>query len=243
MPSKRQRAQRNAARAASVEIFKKRRLEASSLLNSDTDDDKLSTTDTSNNESESAETWFWNESANETDLDSEEGGCEDVDEGDLEEEQPKMERAVSPKSSKVELKWNRKKEQTLCGGYGKGSRSTQMLHNKSARELRKEASKTYNIQALWQQSQDLGMIFQANSQVELEQPRELQPNDSVSSILLLSQIPPGCLPPLSKQHISKNNRMEGLKDLTRLLKLVTKQQKKYEKRLSPNSNFIDNILW
>ena len=66
MPSKRQRAQRNAARAASVEIFKKRRLEASSLLNSEqlnTHDDKLSTIDTSNDESDSAR--FWNESANE----------------------------------------------------------------------------------------------------------------------------------------------------------------------------------
>ena len=86
-----------------------------------------------------------------------------------------------------------------------------MLNNKSARELRKEASKTYNIQALWQQSQDLGMISQANSQLELEQPRELQPNNSVSSIPLLSKIPPGCLLPLSKQQFSKNNWMEALK--------------------------------
>ena len=134
MPSKRQRAQRNAARAASVEIFKKRRLEASSLLNSvqlNTDDDKLSTTDTSDNESESAETWFWNESANETDSDSEEEGCDDVDEKDLEEEQSKLELAVSPKSTEVELKWNRKGEQTLRGGYGKSLRSIQMLYNKS----------------------------------------------------------------------------------------------------------------
>ena len=107
MPSKRQRAKRNAARAASVEIFKKKRLEASSLLNSvqlNTDDDKLSTTDTSDNESESAGLWFWNESANETDSDSEKEGCDDIDEAYLKEEQPKMERAVSPKSSKVELK-------------------------------------------------------------------------------------------------------------------------------------------
>ena len=132
MPSKRQRAQRNAARVASVEVFKKRRLEASPLLNSEqlnTDDDKLSTIDTSDDESDFAETWFWNESANETDSDSEEEGCNNVDEKDLGEEQSRMEQAVSPK---VELKWNRKEEQTLRGGYGKSSRSTQMLHNKSA---------------------------------------------------------------------------------------------------------------
>ena len=225
MPSKRQRAQRNAARAASVEIFKKRRLEASSLLNQlNTDDDKLSTIDTSDNESDSARTWFWNESANESDSDSEEEGCNNVDEEDLEEEQPRMEQA------------------TLCGGYGKGSRSTQMLHNKSARELRKETSKTHNIQALWQRSQDLGMISQANSQVELEQPRELQPNAGLSSILPLSQVPRGCLPPFSKQQHSKNHRIKALEDLTRLLELVTEQEKKYKGRLSPHSNFYRRHL-
>ena len=245
MPSKRQREQRNAAGAASLEIFKKRRLEPSSLLNSvqlNIDEDKLSTTDTSDNESESAGTWFWNESANETDSDSEEEDGGDVDEEDLEEEQPKMERAVGPKISKVELKWNRKGEHSLRGGYGKGSRSTQMLYNKSARELREEASKTYNIQALWQRRQDLGMISQSNSQVELEQPRELQPNDGVSSISSLSQIPRGCLASLSKQQPCKNNGMKALKDLTRLVELVTKQEKKYEGRLSPHSNFYRQQL-
>lgn len=70
----------------------------------------------SDDESDSAETWFWNESANETDSDSEEESCNYVDEKDLEEGQPRMEQAVSPK-----LKWNRKGEQTLRGGYGKGS--------------------------------------------------------------------------------------------------------------------------
>lgn len=54
MTSKRQRQQRNAARAASDEGFKKRRLEASAQ--SKIDDDKLSTTDTSHTEGE--EIWF-----------------------------------------------------------------------------------------------------------------------------------------------------------------------------------------
>ncbi len=94
MPSKRQRAQRNAARAASIQTFKKRRLEASSPLNSEqlnTDDDKLSTIDTTDDDGDSAGTWYWNESANETDSDSEEESCNNVDEEDLEEEQSKME--------------------------------------------------------------------------------------------------------------------------------------------------------
>lgn len=38
-----------------------------------------------------------------------------------------------------------------------------MRHNKFVWDLEKEASKTYNIQALWQQSWDLGMVSRVNS--------------------------------------------------------------------------------
>lgn len=72
MTSKRQRKQRNAARAASNEVFKKRRLVARSFPNlaqSMIDDSKLSTVDTRVTEGE-LETWFWNESANETNSDT-----------------------------------------------------------------------------------------------------------------------------------------------------------------------------
>ena len=128
IPSKRQREQRNAARAASVEIFKKRRLEASSLLNSSqpsVDNGKLSTIDISDEEAESG-TWFWNESANETDSDSDEGDSGDIDEEDLEEEQSRTNLALSPRVTNFEIKWNKEGERNLCRGYGKGSRRTQM---------------------------------------------------------------------------------------------------------------------
>lgn len=36
-----------------------------------------------------------------------------------------------------------------------------MQHQKSAYELQKERSKSYNIQALWQQSQDLSLTANA----------------------------------------------------------------------------------
>ena len=84
MRLKRQRQHLKAAKTASIESFKKRKLEASSLPRSaqlQIDDDKLSTSDT---EGESG-IWFWNESANETDSDSEEEG--ELDEKDWEEEQ------------------------------------------------------------------------------------------------------------------------------------------------------------
>lgn len=51
------------------------------------------------------------------------------------------------------------------------------------------------------------------------------------------QTPCNCLPPLSKQQIDENHRIEALKDLTRPLELVIKQEKNSEDRLSPYSNF------
>ena len=75
MPSKRGLEQLKSARAAAVPPLKKKKSEASSVLNSaqlEIDDDKLSTADTSDTEGESG-TWFWKESANESDWDSEGG--------------------------------------------------------------------------------------------------------------------------------------------------------------------------
>ncbi len=117
-----------------------------------------------------------------------------------------------------------------------------MRQQKSARELEKEASKTYDIRALWQQSKDLGMSSSANSQVGLEQQTESMPINPVSSVCPISKIPRGSLPPLFKQQTHKNQQVETLKDLTRLLTLVTKQEKKYEDRLSPHSNFYRRHL-
>ena len=124
MTSKRQRAQRNAARAASNEVFKKRRLEARSVptirSQSKIDDDKLSTIDTTDTEEEE-ETWFWNESANETNSDTEEDG-DDVDGLDLDLEESRTERAVSPGACKTQIKWKKEGEDKLRGTYGKGSK-------------------------------------------------------------------------------------------------------------------------
>ena len=84
------------------------------------DNNKLSTTDTSNTSDSSdregeSGTLFWNESANESDSDSEEEG-NDVDEGDLEEEHSKTERAASPEVPKKELKWNKEGESVILVG-------------------------------------------------------------------------------------------------------------------------------
>ena len=117
-----------------------------------------------------------------------------------------------------------------------------MRKQKSARELEKEVYKTYDIRALWQRSKDLGMSSSANSQAGLEQPTKSPSIDSVSSIPPVSEILRGGLPSLSKQQIHRNQQVEALKDITRLLTLVTEQEKKYRDRLSPHSNFYRRHL-
>lgn len=138
MPNKRRREQLKSARAASLEVYKKRRSEANSLPNSAqlwVDDRKLSTStaDTTDTEGESG-TSLWNESANETDSDTEdeENGNH---EKDLEGNESRTEEAVSSEVHKVEIKWSREGQDKLRGGYGKGSKRTQMRHQKSAREF------------------------------------------------------------------------------------------------------------
>lgn len=109
-----------------------------------------------------------------------------------------------------------------------------MRHQKSARELQKEGSKSYNIQALpWQQSQDLGLTTYA--QTGLGQSSQSLPN---STVCPLSHIPRGSSVPLPKQQIYREKQIVALKELTRLMELVTEQEKKYRERLSPHSNFF-----
>lgn len=146
-------------------------------------------------------------------------------------EESRTEQAVSPEVRKTQIRWNKEGEGKLRGAYSKGSRRTQIRHQKSACELQKEGSKTYNIQALWQQSQDLGLT--TNAQIELESSESL-PNGNVC---LLSEIPCSTSAPLSKRQLYRKKQINALKDLTRLVELVTEQEKKYKERLSPHSNF------
>ena len=136
MPSKRQRDQRNSARAASVLTFKKRRLEASRLpkpVQPQSDDDNNNTSDT---EGKSG-TWYWNESANESCSDTEEEGYSDVEEDDKiktgdSETKIEQSRTQEEATPDVSLRWNRDGESSLRGGYGKGSKSSSHRHQKLA---------------------------------------------------------------------------------------------------------------
>ena len=146
MPSKRQREHWKAARAASVQSFKKEKVEINQSFNSRqprAEDNTPITTDTSDTESESG-TWFWNECANETDSDSE-AEEDNVDLGGKKKEQAlSLEiEAASPTDRKLEIRWTPRGDKHLRGGYGNGSKSSRNRHKQSDRK--KRAARVGNI--------------------------------------------------------------------------------------------------
>ena len=84
----------------------------------------------------------------------------------------------------VSLRWNRDRESSLCGGYRKRSKSSSQRLQKLGQDFKKEALQTYNIEALLQQNQSLGLTSVANSQVKPGKPSQLLPIDSISSAFL-----------------------------------------------------------
>ena len=100
-----------------------------------------------------------------------------------------------------------------------------------------EASKTYNIEALWQRHRDLSINSEAISPVGLAEISKSQSSEVGNFECCLSEIPFGSAPFLSKQQIQRNERLAALKDMSRLLQLVIEQEKKYGNRLSPHNNF------
>ena len=151
-----------------------------------------------------SETWFWNLSANKLCSDSEEGSEEErleerrTEEGGPEEggpeekegllEKPRSEKVAPPRNAITEIRWNKKGENKLRSGYGKGSRTTKKKQRKFMKELEKKTSKTHDIMALWKRNRDVGLISKANNQPGLDKNLALGPNDelNLSSSLFLT---------------------------------------------------------
>ena len=239
--SKRRLAHLKNARLASVAHFKKQKLEQAhrfSTEQSRIDDNELSTSDTGNTgdtdvdtdaDTDEEGTWFWNKSANESESDSECSG-DSEEEGDLAPEGSRTEQEAPSQKQPKEIRWNKEGEENLRGVYGQGSVATFYRKKKAASKWEEEGRKSYNIQALWQRNRDRGLISNTNTQSE---PSEASDPSSYP----LNKVPSGCEISRSKQEVDQEKRTTALKDITRLLELVTVQEEKYGERLSPHSNF------
>lgn len=208
MPSKRKLEQLKKARAASVQSFKKRKLEASSLPNSAQlliDDDKPNTSDTIDTEAEFGAP-VGNEGVNEGYEASEERGHYHAEELGFE---ARTEGAAKLESCPKEIKWNREGGTKLRGVYGKGSRSTRKRQKKSARELELGASKTYKLGVLWQAHADQVTIFAPNTSEGLHIPFHLQ-NDAEQDMNLAMKRTVSKNVPLTKDDPLREARDVGL---------------------------------
>ena len=115
----------------------------------------------------------------------------------------RTEEAVSIQSVPKKISWNQEGEDRLRGSYVKGSVSTLRKRKKSAQELEKEASKTYNITAFWQHNRDLASILNASAIEKLAHSSDSGIVDIPNQVVLLSLIPSGCTLPKSKRKIQK----------------------------------------
>ena len=99
---KRQLAHLKKARLASVEHFKKRKLERTQSLSAERlriDDNQFDTSDTDGtSDIEDEDTWFWHESANDLESDTEDDRYSDEEESDLGPRRPRTEEEAARKS-------------------------------------------------------------------------------------------------------------------------------------------------
>lgn len=71
---------------------------------------------------------------------------------------------------------------------------------KFIKELKKEASKTHNIIALWKYNCNPGLIFEANSQSRLDKNLSQSPNNKLNLLFFhFSLLPSFILPQLHKK--------------------------------------------
>ncbi len=185
-------------------------------------------------------------SANESESESEDGEV-DEDVFDLEDDQPMTKEAVTSQGASKKIFWNKEGENKLRGASGKGSISS-LRRQKLTQKLEKEASNTYSIKALWQRNRGLGFNSQANTPSRPGKSSKSQPSDDdsranipsrpgessksqlgddVNQLYPLSQVLSGVSPSLSEQKLLRIQRIEALKDLSRLIDLVTEQETKY----------------
>lgn len=165
--------------------------------------------------------------------------------------------AVASQGAPKEIHWNKESGNKLRGVYGKGSISSLRRKKLATQKLEKEASNTYSIKALWQRYHDLGFNSQANTPSRSGKSWESQPinddsqantpfrpgassksqlSDDVNRLYPLSQVPSGVSPSFSEPESPRTQRIEALKELSRLIDLVIGQENKYGSRLSPHSN-------
>ena len=167
-------------------------------------------------------TLFSNMSANESESELDKGGQLDKEEPDFE---SKTKAAILFQSVTKEICWNKEEENRLRDIYGRGSILSARRQKLATEKLKKKASKTYNIKALWQHNCKLGLNSKTNISVsEVAESSKSTSGKKTNSIHFFSNVtqrgPKTSV--LLRQKLWQIQRVKALKDLTWLLNLVTK---------------------
>lgn len=122
--------------------------------------------------------------------------------------------------------WKKDGDKHLRGAWGAGSQSTQERKIKSGKEFQKQASQSYSLTAMVEKKKAVA-AEQAENGIGLAKDMS---------------IPAACDPSVSQRQTFKDLRKDAWIDLTRLLDLVTEQEKKYGYGLGLKSNFNQRHL-
>lgn len=110
-----------------------------------------------------------------------------------------------------------------------------MKQAQDARQFQKQAFQLYSLKSIVEKQKAVAV---EQVQTEGKSKKILEKAESASNM----SIPPGCDLPISKRQAFQNLWKGTLEFLTRLLDLVTEQEKKYEYRLEYQSNFYQRHL-
>ena len=222
--SKRQSTQLSQARAAHQENLKKRRVDQQIV--------KDNSYDTIDDEANSG--WYWHDSSDDDYSDSDK---ESAGEGEEEEEERTQSGSQFPTAEPAVLGWDGEGEAKLRGIWGKGSQSMEERKQRNAREFQKQAAQCYHIG---------GMFKKAQEKADQRRKTQVQATDGQHNNQEKSDLnntaQPACSLPASQKEVLIELRIQALKNLERLMDLVTEQEKKYSSRLSPQSNYYQRHL-
>lgn len=196
--------------------------------------------------------WYWDNSSEDSVSDSDEG------EGDNSEyhTEPKLEMDTAihkisvatqqdstaqqaPRTAFSMLGWKPGGDKHLRGAWGAGSQSGIERRVRDGKQYQEQASQSYSLKAMVEKNKTVA-AEQAQERAQVEE-RLINISDNAG---LARDIPitAACNPPISKRQALYNLRVDALESLTRLLDLVTEQEKKYGYRLGLQSNFYQRHL-
>lgn len=192
------------------------------------------------------EAWYWDNSSEDDISDSDEGegdnsGYHTEPESDVDTPTHKISVTTqqAPRSAFSMLGWKSGGDKHLRGAWGAGSQSGIERKIRDGKQCQEQASQSYSLKAMVEKNRAVAAEL-AREKAQAE--KGLINISDTAGLASNISIPAACDPSISKRQALYNLRVDALESLTRLLGLVTEQEKKYRYRLGLQSNFYQRHL-